>query len=69
VAHLTDRIRLHELAPFRRDDCHDEHGNYTNSIGAAVGIELFQGPALAQRERSSKTIVVPERELPVLAEN
>ena len=43
-------------------------GNYTSSIGAAVGIELFQGRALAQRERSSKTIVEPERELPVLAE-
>ena len=43
-------------------------GNYTSSIGAAVGIELFQGRDLAQRARSSKTIVEPEREVPVLAE-
>ena len=43
-------------------------GNYTSSIGAAVGIELFQGRGRAQRERSSKTIVEPERDVPVLAE-
>jgi NADPH-dependent 2,4-dienoyl-CoA reductase/sulfur reductase-like enzyme len=43
-------------------------GDYTSSIGAAVGIELFQGRGLAQRARSSKTIVEPEREVPVLAE-
>jgi len=43
-------------------------GNYTSSIGAAVGIELFQGRDLARRARSSKTIVEPEREVPVLAE-
>jgi hypothetical protein len=43
-------------------------GNYTSSIGAAVGIELFQGRGRAQRARPSKTIVEPEREVPVLAE-
>lgn len=43
-------------------------GNYTSSVGAAVGIELFQGHGHARRTRPSKTIVEPEREVPVLAE-
>lgn len=43
-------------------------GNYTSSVGAAVGIELFQGRGHARRTRPSKTIVEPEREVPVLAE-
>jgi hypothetical protein len=43
-------------------------GNYTSSIGAAVGIELCQGRGRTQRERPGKTIVEPEREVPVLAE-
>ena len=43
-------------------------GNYTSSIGAAVGIELFQARGRAQRARPSKTIVEPKREVPVLAE-
>jgi hypothetical protein len=43
-------------------------GNYSSSIGAAVGIELFQGRGREQRARPAKTIVEPEREVPVLAE-
>jgi len=43
-------------------------GNFSSSIGAAVGIELFQGGGRAKRARSSKTIIEPEREVPVLAE-
>ncbi len=43
-------------------------GNYSSSIGAAVGIELFQGRGRAQHQRPSKTIVEPAREVPVLAE-
>ena len=43
-------------------------GNYTSSVGAAVGIELFQGHGHARRTRPSKTIVEPKREVPVLAE-
>jgi NADPH-dependent 2,4-dienoyl-CoA reductase/sulfur reductase-like enzyme len=43
-------------------------GNYTSSVGAAVGIELFRGRGRTQRERPSKTIVEPGRQVPVLAE-
>jgi hypothetical protein len=39
-------------------------GNYTSSIGAGVGIELFQERGRSQFERPSKTIVEPEREVP-----
>ncbi len=43
-------------------------GNFSSSIGAATGIELFQGQGRAKRARPSKTIVEPQREVPVLAE-
>ncbi|MGA3140110.1 MAG: FAD-dependent oxidoreductase [Xanthobacteraceae bacterium] len=43
-------------------------GNFSSSIGAAVGVELFQGGVRTRRPRSSKTIVEPERKVPVLAE-
>ena len=43
-------------------------GNFSSSIGAAVGIELFQGRGRTKRARPSKTIVEPEREVPVFAE-
>lgn len=43
-------------------------GNFSSSIGAAVGIELFQGRARAKRARPAQTIVEPRREVPVLAE-
>jgi hypothetical protein len=43
-------------------------GNYTSSVGAAVGIELFQGRSQTQTARPSQTIVEPEREIPVLAQ-
>src|SRR5579863_4012200 len=43
-------------------------GNFSSSIGAAVGIELFQGRARAKRARPAQTIVEPQREVPVLAE-
>src|ERR1700691_613962 len=43
-------------------------GNFSSSIGAAVGIELFQGRGRTKRARPSQTIVEPEREVPVLTE-
>jgi hypothetical protein len=43
-------------------------GNFSSSIGAAVGIELFQGRGQAKRARPSKTVIEPERKVPVLAE-
>lgn len=43
-------------------------GNFSSSIGAAVGIELFQGHARAKGARPAKTIVELQREVPVLAE-
>ena len=42
--------------------------NYSSSIGAAAGIELFQGRGRAKRARPSKTIIEPQREVSVLAE-
>jgi hypothetical protein len=43
-------------------------GNFSSSIGAAVGIEVFQGSGRAKRVRPAKAIVEPQREVPVLAE-
>jgi NADPH-dependent 2,4-dienoyl-CoA reductase/sulfur reductase-like enzyme len=43
-------------------------GNYSSSIGAAQGIELFSGRGRARRRRPNKTIFEPAREVPVFAE-
>jgi hypothetical protein len=43
-------------------------GNYSSSIGAAQGIELFGGRGRTRRARPTKTIVEPAREIPVFAE-
>ncbi|HEY1745911.1 MAG TPA: FAD-dependent oxidoreductase [Xanthobacteraceae bacterium] len=43
-------------------------GNFSSSIGAAAGIELFQGHGRVKRARPSKTIIEAQREVPVLAE-
>src|SRR5579863_3881464 len=43
-------------------------GNYSSSIGAAQGIELFAGNGRARAARPAKTIVEPAREIPVFAE-
>ena len=42
-------------------------GNYSSSIGAAQGIELFSGAGQVRR-CPAKTIVEPLREVPVFAE-
>ena len=41
-------------------------GNFSSSIGAAAGIELFRGGGRAKRARLSKTITEPQRDVPVL---
>jgi hypothetical protein len=43
-------------------------GNYSSSIGAAQGIEVFSGNARAGRARSAKTVFEPARQIPVFAE-
>ena len=43
-------------------------GNYSSSIGAAQGIELFHGRNRLRRARPVKTVTEPAREVPVLAE-
>jgi hypothetical protein len=43
-------------------------GNFSSSIGAAAGIELFQGRGHIKSARPSKKITEPQREVPVLAE-
>jgi hypothetical protein len=43
-------------------------GNYSSSIGAAQGLELFSGSDRVRRVRPSKTIFEPAREVPVFAE-
>jgi hypothetical protein len=43
-------------------------GNYSSSIGAAQGIELFSGAGQVRRARPNKTIVEPARQIPVFAE-
>jgi hypothetical protein len=43
-------------------------GNYSSSIGAVQGIELFDGRGRARRARPDKTIIEPAREIPVFAE-
>ena len=43
-------------------------GNYSSSIGAAQGIELFSGSGRVRRARPVKTIFEPAREIPVFAE-
>ena len=43
-------------------------GNYSSSIGAAQGIELFAGSGRARTARPAKTILEPARETPVFAE-
>jgi hypothetical protein len=43
-------------------------GNYSSSIGAAQGIELFSGAGQVRRARPAKTIVEPARQVPVFAE-
>jgi hypothetical protein len=43
-------------------------GNYSSSIGAAQGIELFSGAGQVHRARSAKTIAEPARQVPVFAE-
>ena len=43
-------------------------GNYSSSIGAAQGIELFSGSNRARRARPAKTVFEPGREIPVFAE-
>jgi len=43
-------------------------GNYSSSIGAAQGIELFSGASEVRRARPNKTIVEPARQVPVFAE-
>ncbi len=43
-------------------------GNYSSSIGAAQGIELFSGAGQARRARPNKTVVESARQIPVFAE-
>jgi FAD dependent oxidoreductase len=43
-------------------------GNYSSSIGAAQGIELFSGSGRVRRARPTKTIFEPARQVPVFAE-
>ena len=43
-------------------------GNFSSSIGAAQGIELFSGSARVRRARPAKTVVEPAREIPVFTE-
>jgi len=43
-------------------------GNYSSSIGAAQGIELFSGSGRVRRARPAKTISEPARQVPVFAE-
>src|SRR5271155_211026 len=43
-------------------------GNYSSSIGAAQGLELFSGSERVRRVRPSKTIFEPARQIPVFAE-
>ena len=43
-------------------------GNYSSSIGAAQGIELFSGSDRVSRARPAKTVFEPGREIPVFAE-
>src|ERR1700738_22535 len=43
-------------------------GNYSSSIGAAQGIELFSGGGRVRRSRPAKTIFEPARQVPVFAE-
>jgi FAD dependent oxidoreductase len=43
-------------------------GNYSSSIGAAQGIELFSGAGQVRRDRPGKTVFEPAREVPVFAE-
>src|ERR1700730_713497 len=43
-------------------------GNYSSSIGAAQGIELFSGSGRVRRARPNKTIFEPARQVPVFAE-
>jgi hypothetical protein len=42
-------------------------GNYSSSIGAAQGIELFSGSDRVRRARPAKTVFEPGREIPVFA--
>jgi hypothetical protein len=42
--------------------------NYSSSIGAAHGLELFGGSERVRRGRPSKTIFEPGRQIPVFAE-
>jgi hypothetical protein len=41
-------------------------GNYSNSIGAAQGIELFSGSGRVHRALPTKTVFEPARQIPVL---
>jgi hypothetical protein len=43
-------------------------GNYSSSIGAAQGIELFSGAGQVRRARPNKTVVESARQIPVFAE-
>ena len=43
-------------------------GNYSSSIGAAQGLELFSGAGQVRRARPDKTIFESAREIPVFAE-
>ena len=43
-------------------------GNYSSSIGAAQGIELFSGAGQVRRARPTKTISESARQIPVFAE-
>ena len=43
-------------------------GNYSSSIGAAQGIELFSGSGHVRRARPTKTVFEPARQVPVFAE-
>jgi hypothetical protein len=43
-------------------------GNYSSSIGATQGLELFSGSDRVRHVRPSKTFFEPAREIPVFAE-
>src|SRR5271168_622490 len=43
-------------------------GNYSSSIGAAQGIELFSGSGRVRRASPAKAIFEPARQVPVFAE-
>lgn len=43
-------------------------GNYSSSIGAAQGIELFSDRSKTRRPRPAKTVSEPARDIPVFAE-